>query len=329
MIVVAALWRKRRGTRCTLRRRLCYHAVMPSKRPTSSQTAFVPQFELLRITGDHAVSFLGRMLSNALPTPDEDRAAPAFLLAPTGRIVGGAAFAHEGDHLLAVCPGGWATALTEGLLHYRVADRVDIQSDARPVTYVANPPPTLLPAAPWGLLRHQAGLALRWPWTGLDELLWIGDGAPHSASPEPVPIEVERIAAGTPAFGHELDSDTIPIEAALTDWLSADKGCYVGQEVIERMWSRERTARRLVAWRRKEGGPLPELPAALTDGPHAGALTSAAVHPEFGVIGLGWLPTRAATTARFLDTHGGHWLPLDHPPATGRVLPTRQLREGT
>jgi folate-binding protein YgfZ len=210
-----------------------------------------------------------------------------------------------------------------------VADRVEIAVDPRPVTYVANPPAALMPAEPWGLRRHATGLALRWPWTGLDELLWIGADVPGSTSTDAVPIEAERIAAGSPAFGRELDSTTIPIEAALTDWLSAEKGCYVGQEVIERMWSRERIARRLVAWQRDGDGPLPDLPATVRSGPHDGSLTSAAIHPDFGAIALGWLPARAVTAEAFLDAAGGRWRPLDHPPARGRALPIRRLREGT
>lgn len=291
--------------------------------------ALPPRFEILRCSGPHARAFLQRMLSNALPAPDEPRAAPAFLLADNGRIVGGAAFVATEGEFLALCPAGWSERLRNGLLHYRVADRVDIDLDPMPAVYVASPPDDLLPAAPWGVRRHGDAWALRWPWTGLAECVWLGAGPPSGEGTDAGLIEAERIAAGTAAFGRELDETTIPVEAALVDWLSPDKGCYVGQEVVERMWSRDRRARRLVVWRCNHPvGDLPALPAAVADGAQKAVLTSAALHPHYGMLALGWLPNRAAG-GLFADDAGNGWQPLESPPAGGRVLPVRRLREGT
>src|SRR5690606_8623552 len=109
---------------------------------------------------------------------------------------------------------------------------------------------------PWGVGGDDGVVTLRWPWTGLDEHVRIGD--PAAVAPTDTPgIEAERIPAGSPAFGREITSSTIPVEAALVDWRSATKGCYVGQEVVERMWSRDRVARRLVGFVGEGAGPLP------------------------------------------------------------------------
>jgi tRNA-modifying protein YgfZ len=55
-----------------------------------------------------------------------------------------------------------------------------------------------------------------------------------------------RIAAGLPGKDHELTEDYIPLEANLWDSVSFSKGCYIGQEIIARMESRNRLAKTLV-----------------------------------------------------------------------------------
>ena len=51
-------------------------------------------------------------------------------------------------------------------------------------------------------------------------------------------LESLRIEAGIPRYGAELNEDTLPLEANLLNALSFNKGCYVGQEIVERARSR-------------------------------------------------------------------------------------------
>jgi folate-binding protein YgfZ len=46
--------------------------------------------------------------------------------------------------------------------------------------------------------------------------------------------EIVRVEEGIPRDGHELDVDTLPLEASLQHAISLTKGCYTGQEVIAR-----------------------------------------------------------------------------------------------
>jgi tRNA-modifying protein YgfZ len=65
-----------------------------------------------------------------------------------------------------------------------------------------------------------------------------------------------RIAAGWPAMGAEIvPGETIPVETGLADVaVSFTKGCYPGQELVERMDSRGSTApRHLTVLARREG----------------------------------------------------------------------------
>ena len=51
-------------------------------------------------------------------------------------------------------------------------------------------------------------------------------------------LESLRIEAGIPRYGTELGEDVIPLEAGLLNALSFNKGCYIGQEIVERARSR-------------------------------------------------------------------------------------------
>jgi tRNA-modifying protein YgfZ len=107
-------------------------------------------------------------------------------------------------------------------------------------------------------------------------------------------LEALRIEHGRPAFGVELDEDTLPPEAGVhVRAIDHAKGCYTGQEVIVRIRDRGRVNRHL---RGLFLGSEAELPTPGTplfidgrDGP-AGEIRSAVRSPRFGQgIGLGYL----------------------------------------
>ena len=55
-----------------------------------------------------------------------------------------------------------------------------------------------------------------------------------------------RLECGTPWFGHDYDDKNIPHEAGLEhSHISYEKGCYTGQEIVERVRSRGHVNRRL------------------------------------------------------------------------------------
>jgi tRNA-modifying protein YgfZ len=89
------------------------------------------------------------------------------------------------------------------------------------------------------------------------------------------PDDDARIAAGWPAMGAEIaPGETIPVETGLAEVaVSFTKGCYPGQELVERMDSRGSTApRHLTVLLRREG----DVPGSvvLRDGVEIGIVTS-------------------------------------------------------
>ena len=116
-----------------------------------------------------------------------------------------------------------------------------------------------------------------------------GPGTPYAEA-----FEAHRIERGQPAPGHEINDDVIPLEAGLWHLISFDKGCYIGQEVIARMESRSRIARQLAGLRLERQVSEPQE--IELDGAPLGRLTSNAVSPRLGPIGLGLVRSAALET---------------------------------
>lgn len=110
-----------------------------------------------------------------------------------------------------------------------------------------------------------------------------------------------RIESGRPRFGRELTLDYIPLEANLWDDVSFHKGCYTGQEIIARMESRGKLAKRLVGLR--PAAAVEPGSAITADGREVGTVTSAADGPA-GPVALGYVKTAALDGAQPLTTDG-------------------------
>ena len=107
-------------------------------------------------------------------------------------------------------------------------------------------------------------------------------------------VQVHRIESGIPWPGHEITDGVLPAESnQLERAVSFNKGCYLGQEVVERMRSREAVARRLVGLQFDGDAVVPPGAALLTvDGKKAGNVTSACRSmAKACIIGLGYVKT--------------------------------------
>jgi tRNA-modifying protein YgfZ len=59
-------------------------------------------------------------------------------------------------------------------------------------------------------------------------------------------VEILRIEAGTPRFGAEMDTSTMPAEAGIVEAaVNFEKGCYIGQETVARLHYRGKPNRHL------------------------------------------------------------------------------------
>src|SRR6202045_3412521 len=104
-------------------------------------------------------------------------------------------------------------------------------------------------------------------------------------------VSAQRLVQGVPWFGYDFGEKQIPHEAGLeSSHISYTKGCYTGQEIVERVRSRGQVNRRRVELS-FSGEGVPENGTELTvDGKAVGYVTRAARSwfPP-GVLGMGYL----------------------------------------
>jgi tRNA-modifying protein YgfZ len=109
--------------------------------------------------------------------------------------------------------------------------------------------------------------------------------------------ETLRIESGIPKFGVDMDETTIVPELGLDEMISYNKGCYVGQEIIARIYFRGHVAKQLTGLvfdlsTQAETWPLGSVPAELTsnDGKNAGRVTSVIFSPKLEkVVAFGFV----------------------------------------
>ncbi len=112
----------------------------------------------------------------------------------------------------------------------------------------------------------------------------------------PDDAEIVRVESGRPRYGVDLDDSVIPQEAGLNDRaVNFTKGCYVGQETVARLFYKGKPNRHLRGLRLSAACD-PGAPLMLAD-KQVGTLTSAAVSPRLGPVGLALVRREAAPGA--------------------------------
>jgi folate-binding protein YgfZ len=119
-----------------------------------------------------------------------------------------------------------------------------------------------------------------------------------------------RLESGTAWFGRDYDDKNIPHEAGLENsHISYEKGCYTGQEIIERVRSRGHVNRRLTTLKFLDDR-APALGTKLLipgsqPATEAGYVTSIGFSPLAGKsIGLGYVRREHSTVGTILDATG-------------------------
>jgi folate-binding protein YgfZ len=115
-----------------------------------------------------------------------------------------------------------------------------------------------------------------------------------------------RLELGTPWFGIDYGDKNIPHEAGLEKThINYEKGCYTGQEIVERVRSRGHVNRRLTELQFSATVAPPPGTSLLHDGNEAGSVTSTAYSPLLGrAIGLGYVRREHSAIGTILDAAG-------------------------
>jgi tRNA-modifying protein YgfZ len=181
--------------------------------------------DLIDVTGPDALSYLQSQLSQDLrPLADGDRVW-SFVLQPTGKVDALVRVHRVGpEHLRVDVDHGFGEIVLARLMRFKIRVAADLS------------------------LRTVPCIAVRGGDARID--LLGDDAVPPPGVPEGSrdDLELDRIDAVWPAMGAEIvPGETIPAETGVTDVaVSFTKGCYPGQELVERMDSRGASAPRLL-----------------------------------------------------------------------------------
>ena len=267
----------------------------------------------LAVTGEHRVKFLHRILSNDIKNLSAGHGTYALLLNAQGHILADLRIYADEDRLWIDTDADLAAKATSILRRYIIADRVEIEPS--PLLSIALQGPrsgeivqTLFgtPFEPLDQEMDHRRVDFGGEWARLVKLSSTGEEGyeiwldPEKAGPfwqsvlvqgagcGLLPCGVEaleslRIEAGIPRYGADFGEDTLPLEAGLLNALSFNKGCYIGQEIVERARSRGHVNWKLVALHLDPGSSVPQPGAPLSiEGKSVGEVTSASYSAGHG-----------------------------------------------
>jgi len=304
----------------------------------------------LRVTGEDATRWLNGMVTNSTQALGIGEGNYNFLLNAQGRIQGDCTIYRDSDpeatEFLLETGRSQVAVIQQHLDHFIIMDDVEllpIMDDQHALLLVGPraadhlaalslPAPDALHMArgtysdqPVLILAPYAPLIPRYELWASPEAVAAIRGALEAAAVLPVSadtIEQLRILSGTPLFGVDIRDRDLPQETNQTHALHFAKGCYLGQEIVERIRSRGQVHRTFTGFRLSA---LPTtFPIPLTaDGKPAGELTSAATLPlpEGDVhFALGYARREALDRNQPLEFDGGIAAPATVPLS----LPERQ-----
>ncbi len=177
-------------------------------------------------------------------------------------------------------------------------ERREAQADSIPCVVVRRAPGKTAGAEFLVERQHVESL-----WTLLLAQTRAAGGGPMGYSA----LSALRLEQGVPWFGYDFGEKQIPHEAGLQDsHISYTKGCYTGQEIVERVRSRGQVNRRRVSLD-FTGTVVPAAGEVLTSGgKEVGFITRAAFSPSRSqTIGMGYVRKDSQAVGSELEWRGG------------------------
>ncbi|MHB1937929.1 MAG: CAF17-like 4Fe-4S cluster assembly/insertion protein YgfZ [Acidobacteriaceae bacterium] len=253
----------------------------------------------VRCTGEDRVRWLNGMVTNFVGGLQENAGCHAFVLNAQGRIQGDLDVYRRADSLWLETDAAQVEALTTFLDHYIIMD--DVALELQPEWTVIGI------AGPLAVTKlAEAGLPVPVTPLHIAEVTWQGHRVVVVAAYSPlvpryeiwveresvsdvwntltdagsVPcgacsIEQLRILEGTPAYSVDITNKDLPHETNQMRALHFTKGCYLGQEIVERIHSRGNVHRTLSGFVLADASASPGAPL-LADGKAVGEITSVA-----------------------------------------------------
>lgn len=274
------------------------------------------------ITGEDRLRWMNGVVTNNIRDLKPQRGNYSFILNAQGRIQGDATVYQRGDHILLETEAAQSQRLLEYFNKYIIMDDVEVSDVSQKLSTIGvagpNAESTLQSA---GLLPkaledgevvdenfHGAGYSVTrsvvekldgyeiWVAPQNFAALWarlVTAGARPAGSQA---LEWRRILAGIPRVGIDIGEKELPQETGQQHALHYAKGCYLGQEIVERIHSRGNVHRNFSAVEIE--GAAPERGSKFMHAEkEVGEVTSAAtipIHHVLRTFALGFLRREAA-----------------------------------
>lgn len=257
----------------------------------------------LRVSGDDRARLLHAMTTNHIEQLKPGEGCYAFFLNAQGRILGDVNVLCFADHFLLDTEPETRQKLFEHLDRYIIADDVTLANETDRLATIAVEGPeasqvlgklgATLPDHPYSTAQWESKIVARLNSTGAngyflffpasekaDVTAQLSAAGVVGASAEDA--RVVRIEHGRPRYGEEITERYLVQETDQLQAVHFSKGCYLGQEIVERVRSRAQIHR--VLRRLEIDSPQPPEPGAKLTSSEApaGEIASAAFSPALG-----------------------------------------------
>ena len=281
------------------------------------------------LKGKDRVRWLNGMTTNNVRDLATGRGVYAFILNAQGHILGDLYVYNRGDSLLLDTDQSQLAKVLGIFKKYIIMDQVEVTNSSDILTAIGITGPKsralLLTAGlefpeleplqfadvQWQeialtLVRGEAEKGESYEiWLAPEKVREIWEALLHAGA-KPVgtaAFDLFRVALGIPKYGQDIRERELPQETEQTRALNFTKGCYIGQEIVERVRSRGNVHRKLTGF--AINGTLPASGTKIQlDGKEVGEITSAASLPLQGgdrAVGLGYLRREAAIPGKELQ----------------------------
>jgi folate-binding protein YgfZ len=240
------------------------------------------------LAGKDRVRWLNGMVSNNIRDLAAGHGVYAFILNPQGHILGDLTAYNRGESLLVDTDRSQAEKILAIFRKYIIMDKVEVSDLSEQLTALGVSGPKArgvlaacgfelpeLTAPQGGDVQLQLYLN-DVKWRGVDCALirrdensyeiWLAPGevrnlwdALLAAGATPVgaeALETYRILSGVPLYGVDIRERELPQETEQARALSFTKGCYIGQEIVERIRARGNVHRMFTGFVVENGAPV-------------------------------------------------------------------------
>ena len=280
-----------------------------------SSTAYIDLSERgkINVKGEDRARLIHAMTTNDVANLAEELGVYAFFLSAQGRILADAYIYNLGDRLVLDTEPELAAKLTEHLDKYIIADDVELTNETTAWSAIGLEGPGAyerasmlgipVPEKPYSIKNWVNAFVVRVASTGPNGLRIFTSadtvtelirrleeaGVPKANAAE---ARIVRIENGIPRYGDDISERYLVQETGQMQAVHSNKGCYLGQEIVERVRSRAQIHRHLRPVRLAGTEAPPAGTKLLFNGNPAAEITSAAYSPRLNqIVGLAYVRT--------------------------------------